>query len=107
MIGSLRVPRGNYTLYTLPAAPLSSGSEGNASPGTGEPWMLILNKQTGQWGTLYDASRDLGRVPMHGATLSSPQQLMTISFTKDANGFIQMHIRWEATDESVIISPAT
>lgn len=34
-IGTLDVPAGTYTIYTLP----------NAST-----WMLIVNKQTGQWG---------------------------------------------------------
>ena len=40
MIGKLTVPAGTYTLYTQPAAP-------------GTPWQLIVNKQTGQWGTVY------------------------------------------------------
>jgi len=35
-IGGAKVPAGKYTLYTLP-------SEGT--------WKLIINKQTGQWGT--------------------------------------------------------
>jgi len=48
-IGDLKVPKGVYTLYLL--------------GGTGD-WKLIVNKQTGQWGTEYDASKDLGRTTM-------------------------------------------
>ena len=43
--GGTLVPAGTYTLYTLP------GEKG---------WKLILNKQTGQWGTQYDQAQDLG-----------------------------------------------
>src|SRR5437016_4741708 len=48
-IGGTNVPAGKYTLYTLP-------SEGT--------WKLIINKQTGQWGTVYDESKDLARVDL-------------------------------------------
>ena len=68
-VGTLHVPAGSYTLYTLPAAP-------------GTPWMLIVNKQTGQWGTEYDQAQDLGRTPMHGDKLPSPQEVMSLSFDK-------------------------
>ena len=45
-IGGLAVPKGDYTLYVNVKDP-------NA-------WELVINKQTGQWGTKYDASQDLG-----------------------------------------------
>ena len=48
-IGAASVPAGNYTLYTLPGA---------------TSWKLIINKQTGQWGTEYNQSQDLARVDM-------------------------------------------
>lgn len=48
-IGDLKVPKGNYTLYMLPG-------EGDS--------MLIVNKQTGQWGTEYSEGQDLGRVKL-------------------------------------------
>src|SRR5271165_2225045 len=37
-IGGTKVPAGSYTVYTIPG--MSS-------------WQLIINKQTGQWGTKY------------------------------------------------------
>ena len=49
MVGDKHVPAGNYTLYTIPNQ---------------QQWTLIINKQTGQWGTVYDEKQDLVRVPM-------------------------------------------
>jgi hypothetical protein len=87
-IGGLMVPAGSYTLYTLPAAP-------------GTPWMLIVNKQTGQWGTVYKPEMDLGRTPMTAATLPAPQEVMSISFEHTMGASTQLHVKWEKTDEWV------
>jgi hypothetical protein len=87
-IGTLDVPAGTYTIYSLPAAP-------------GTPWQLIINKQTGQWGTEYHQEQDLGRTPMRAATLSAPQESMTISFEKTKKKSTELHVKWENTDEWV------
>jgi len=92
-IGALTVPAGSYTLYTLPAAP-------------GTPWLLILNKQTGQWGTVYKPEMDLGRTPMHFDKLPAPQEVMSISFEKTTPGSTELHVKWETTDEWVKIEAA-
>lgn len=89
-VGDLNVPAGKYTLYTLPAAP-------------GTPWLLIINKQTGQWGTVYNQDQDLGRTPMHHATLPSPQEDMSISFEHTTHNTTELHVKWETTDEWVRI----
>jgi hypothetical protein len=89
-IGSLSVPAGKYTLYTLPAAP-------------GTPWLLIINKQTGQWGTVYKQDMDLGRTPMHSEKLPSPQESMTLTFEHTEKRSTYLHIKWETTDQSVKI----
>ena len=83
MIGSAMVPAGSYTLYTLP-------SEGT--------WKLIINKQTGQWGTKYDQSQDLARVDMQKKTLSSSQETMSISFENTRGDSTELHVKWETTD---------
>ncbi len=88
-IGTMDVPAGTYTIYTLPSA---------------DQWLLIINKQTCQWGTEYDQSRDLGRVPMKGTTLPSPQEKMSISFDQGKGATTDLHIRWETTDESVEVT---
>jgi hypothetical protein len=88
-IGSLLVPAGTYTIYTLPSA--------------GE-WKLIVNKQTGQWGTVYNEPMDLGRVPMKSKTLAAPQEVMSISFDKTKKDSTELHVRWETTDEYVKVT---
>jgi streptogramin lyase len=92
VIGDLKVPAGKYTLYTLP-----SGDK---------PWQLIVNKQTGQWGTEYSQPQDLGRTPMHFAKLPSPQEVMSISFEKTTAGSTELHVKWETTDEWVKVEAA-
>jgi hypothetical protein len=48
-IKGLAVPMGDYTIYVMVNT---------------DPWQLIINKQTGQSGTIYNKDQDLGRVPM-------------------------------------------
>ncbi len=85
-IGDATVPAGTYTLYTLPGQ---------------SRWTLIISKQTGQWGTEYHQEQDLARVPMKSATLSSPQEQMSITFENTSGNSTVMHIKWENADESV------
>jgi hypothetical protein len=40
---------------------------------------LIVNGQTGQWGTEYNRARDLGTVPMKSDSVASPVEKFTIS----------------------------
>ena len=82
-IGTATVPAGTYTLYTLPSQ---------------TAWKLIVNKQTGQWGTQYNESQDLARVDMHKKTLTKPQEQMSIAFEDTHGGSTQLHIRWDTTD---------
>ncbi|HXE07235.1 MAG TPA: DUF2911 domain-containing protein [Acidobacteriaceae bacterium] len=81
--GDLLVPAGTHTIYTLP------------NP---DKWLLIINNQTGQWGTVYNQDQDLGRTPMMKKSLSSPQEGMSISFENTTANSTEMHVRWEMTD---------
>jgi hypothetical protein len=83
-IGTLAVPAGTYTLYTLP----------------GSPWQLIVNKQTGQWGTEYREGQDLGRTPMTAGTLASPAEQLTVAVV----GGSRLEIHWGTMKQSVAIS---
>jgi hypothetical protein len=85
-IGGVKVPAGTYTLYTLP-------SEGT--------WKLIINKQTGQWGTKYDESQDLGRVDMKKTDLPQSVEQFTISFDKKGESAADLNLDWENTRVSV------
>ena len=90
-IGNLLVPAGTYTVFTLP---------------TPTKWMLIINKQTGQWGLEYHQEQDLGRVEMKAHTLSSPQEVMSISFDDIKKDSAELHIRWDTLDESIkVLTP--
>jgi hypothetical protein len=62
-LGGTMVPAGVYTLYTIP------GKNG---------WKLIINKQTNQFGTVYDKTRDLARVDMKTRTLAEALESFTI-----------------------------
>lgn len=90
-IGDLSLAAGTYTLYALPEAP-------------GADWQLIVNKQTGQWGTVYDEKQDIGRTAMKFSALPSPQEVMTLSFEGAKGKTAVLHMRWESTDVSVPIT---
>jgi len=85
-IGGLAVPACAYTLWTSPHA---NGVD------------LIVNKQTGQWGTEYDGSKDLGMARMTTDSVATPVEKFTISITgSDArHGTLAMEwgpLRWTA-----------
>ena len=83
--GTLVVPAGTYTLYTIP---------------TGGTWHLIVSKKTGQWGIPYPKGEDLGRVPMQAGAAPSPaEQLMITVQDTPAGG--TLHIDWGTTRASI------
>ena len=82
-LGTLAVPAGTYTLYTLP----------------GSPWQLIVNKQTGQWGTQYSEGQDLGRTPMTAGTIPAAAEQLTVAVV---GGHLELH--WGTMKQSVAIS---
>ena len=86
MIGNLKVPKGVYTLYV-------AASEGD--------WKLVVNKQTGQWGTEYNQPQDLGRVPLKLNPLSSPVEQFKITLS---NGMLSL--AWGHTDATVAVKLA-
>jgi hypothetical protein len=63
-LAGLSVPAGTYTLWTVPHL---HGVD------------LIVNRQTGQWGTEYGRSHDLGTAPMKSDSLNTPVEKFTIS----------------------------
>jgi len=77
VIRGLEVPKGDYTLYIL------------VEP---EPWQLIINKQTGQWGLTYNQAQDLGRVPMDMAKPPAPVETLkyTLSSTGPSSGLLRL-----------------
>jgi hypothetical protein len=55
---------------------------------------LIVNKQTGQWGTAYDEKQDLGRVPLKREKASAPVEQLTIAVEPQAGGGV-LKITWD------------
>lgn len=86
-IGGAKVPAGTYTIYTL-------ASE-NA------PWKLIINKQTGQWGTEYHQDQDLARVDLEKSQTKQPVEQFTISFDKKDDANASLVMEWENSRVSV------
>ena len=84
-LGGVTVPKGSYTLYTLPSE---------------TRWTLIVNKQTGQWGTEYHQDQDLARIGLSKRTLATSVEQFTISLDKTADGGVMM-LTWETTELSV------
>ena len=63
-LAGLSLPAGKYTLWTVPHL---GGVD------------LIVNRQTGQWGTGYSRARDLGRAAMKSDSVSPPVEKFTIT----------------------------
>jgi Protein of unknown function (DUF2911) len=86
-IGDTAVPAGTYTLYTLPGE---------------SAWQLIINRQTGQWGTEYNQGQDLARIPMQVERLPQPVEQFTIDLEPagSENAFT-LALRWENVRASV------
>ena len=61
-IGNTFVPRGVYTLFSLP---------------TRNGWKLVISKEVNQWGTDYDASKDFARIDLRQRTLAEPVESLT------------------------------
>jgi hypothetical protein len=88
-IGDLAVPAGDYTLYV--------------DISDADNWVLVVNKQTGQWGTKYDKSQDLGRVKM---TMSAPPSLvenLKYTLVDNGGGSGSLTLAWENKSGSVPI----
>ncbi len=88
-IGGAAVPAGSYTLFTIPSE-------------TG--WKLIINKQTGEWGTDYDEKQDLARVDMKVAKNAAPTEQFTISLDKMGGNSATLKLDWADTTASVSVS---
>ena len=78
-LGGMQVPAGTYTLWTIPHA---DGTD------------LIVNKQTGQWGTEYNSSQNLGIVRMTTEALQVPVEEFTISIVPDDAQYGTLMMEW-------------
>jgi hypothetical protein len=80
-IGGTMIPAGKYSLWTIP------------SP---TRWTLIVNRNTGQWGTEYDAKHDLARLDMQVERLSKPVEQFTIAIEPQGDRGV-LNLDWART----------
>jgi hypothetical protein len=88
VIGGTTLPAGTYTLWTIPAR---------------DRWTLIINRNTGQWGTNYDAKYDFARLDMKVEPLPQPVEQFTIAIDPQGSGGI-LKLEWERTRASIPFS---
>jgi hypothetical protein len=84
ILGDLKVPAGVHTLY------LQASESGS--------WELVVNKQTKQWGTVYEKGQDLGRTAMKLTKLSSPVDTFKITLLGK-----ELTVEWGNTKATVPI----
>ena len=90
VIGGVTLARGTYTLWIVPR------DDGR--------WELLVNRQTGQWGTLHDPVYDVGRIPMQVQRLSEPVEQLTVRVEQHAVGGLLV-FAWDTYEASVPFSP--
>lgn len=82
IIGNVTLPAGKYTLWTIPS---------QTRP------ILIINSETGQWGTDYKKEKDFARVDLNSRTLTSPVEMFTIVVEPQGAGGV-LRLRWDTTE---------
>jgi len=88
MFGTVHVPAGTYTLFTVPGE---------------KDWQLIISKQTGQWGTQYSPDQDLARVPMTIGKTQAPVEQLMISIDDTPQGAV-LRVVWGTARATVAFS---
>ena len=87
-LAGTKVPAGKYSLWTVP------------SPAG---WTLIVNKNSGQWGTEYDSRYDVARLDMRVEPLRQPVEQFTIAIEPKGKGGV-LKLEWEKTRASIPFS---
>jgi hypothetical protein len=77
-----RLPAGKYSLFSIPR---SNGK-----------WVIIFNKEIGQWGTQYSEDNDALRIEAAATELPVVSEVFTARFV-DLEGKIQMLLEWDKT----------
>jgi hypothetical protein len=89
--GNVRIPAGNYTIFTIPNQ---------------DKWTLIINKKTGEWGIPYKYESDeLGRVDMKVSQTPSLVENFTIAFDQ-MGSTCAMNLSWEKTKATAAFAEA-
>ncbi len=88
-INGLKVPKGIYSLFTIPEP---------------DSWTLIINKVAKQWGAFTykeHESEDVGRTKMKVTKLGSPVEEFTISMAPSGTNAFTLKLSWQDVEASV------
>lgn len=85
-LGELRLPRGAYSIWTVPGA---------------KEWTLIVNKETGQFHLNYNRSFDFGRTKMNVRALPDPVETFRIDLRAEGGNKGTLALVWERTEASI------
>jgi hypothetical protein len=89
-IGDKTIPAGTYSLFLLPKSTADA--------------TLIVNKQTGQWGTKYDDKQDVARIDLKKEASNAAPDQFTIMIDGGAERGM-LKIAWEDRLHSVPLTP--
>jgi hypothetical protein len=78
---------GKYSLWSIPGQ---------------TEWTIIFNRETGQWGTQYNASADVLRVKVPAGALAAPQEMFNIGLAGAGTG-VEMTLAWDVVQVKVPI----
>jgi len=70
--GSVKLPKGNYSLFLKKV--------------DADKFEIIFNSQTGQWGTQHDATKDVAQAPMKKEAIGSAVEMFTIDLKGTPKG---------------------
>jgi hypothetical protein len=80
--GKRKVKDGKYSLWTIPGE---------------KYWTIILNTESGQWGTNYDETKDYLRFKVEAVKTQKAIEQLTIKLNEVAEGGIDLTLNWENT----------
>ena len=80
-VGGRTIPPGQYSLWSIPTPRAAT---------------LIVNRQTGQWGTDYDPTQDVARLNLARESLPAPVDQFTIAIEPAEGGGV-LRLSWDTT----------
>ena len=81
---------------------IAAGSYSLFARKSGDGWTLLVNSQTGQWGTEHDASRDIAEIPLMVHPGEAREQFTVVLHGQGNGGML--HFEW---GESVLMATFT
>ncbi len=79
--GGSALKAGTYSLWSIP------------NP---KQWQVIINEETGQWGTNYNEKRDLLKVNANSENIAQPSEMLVIDFI-ETDTTLNLAIKWDNT----------